>query len=292
MGHAHDVLKTAQIALVHSGNGTAHRLFVAHFGQRKQPVLVAVPEQHAHFVLRPQRIQHPDGAVARDLVAVHELHPVHDQHHRAGRQNLFAAQLHVHGQCFLQRRSPIAPRRVGLVAANANQPHAEIANGALQQFHQRVAQIARGDVAQKNAVVTLYLGESAGEFGDVGRFHLQVRRLQRGHERGVFVRFGGHEQDARVAADGREIDRPVVLRHGIARRFDLHFVIVKIRFGQRLRKREEVLSGLQLDRLFTQQMIFSEQPHRRPLRLIGLSENLHVKCLSLLDVGGQGELLH
>ena len=288
----HRSLKRGHIALVHSRDGAAHCLLVADFCQLKYPVLGAVPKQHAHLVLRAEGLQHADGAIAGGLVAVHELHAVHDEHHRAGRQDLFAAQFHVHGQRLLQRRAPITAGRICLIAANADQPEAEVAHRAFEQFHQRVAQVAGRDVAQKNAVVTLHLGERAGKFGDVGHFHLEVRRAQRGEQWRVFVRFGGDQQDARITADGGEVDGAVVLRHRIARRFDLHLVIVKTRFGQSLGKSEKVLAVFQLDWLFAQQTVVLKQPHRRALGLIGLREDFDFKRLSFLEVARQRQLLH
>ena len=225
----HRSLKRGHIALVHSRDGAAHCLLVADFCQLKYPVLGAVPKQHAHLVLRAEGLQHADGAIAGGLVAVHELHAVHDEHHRAGRQDLLAAQLHVHRQRLFERRAAVTARRVRLIATDAHEANAEVAHRALQQFHQRVAQVPRRNVAQENAVVALHLGKRAGEFGDLGDFHVQICRTQRLSQRGVFVRLGGYEQHPRVAANGCEIHGAIVLRHRIVCGLDLHFVIVKVR---------------------------------------------------------------
>src|SRR5438132_834612 len=84
----------------------------------------------------------------------------------------------------------------------------------------------------------------------------------------TFFLLGGYDQYPRIAANRREIDRAIVLRDGIARRLDLHFVAVKSFFSQRLREGEQVFAGFQLDRLFAEQLVVQKEANGCALRLV------------------------
>ncbi len=218
MGQTHHAFKARQVALVHPGNLAAQLLLVAHLGHGKQPVLVAIPQHDAHFILRPQRLQHALRAIAGNLVAVGEFHAVHHQHHCAAGQHLFAVQFHVHRQRLFQRRAAIAARRVGLVAAHADQPHAKIPHRAFQQLLQIVAQVAGGQVADENRVVALHLRQRAGKSLSRHKLRFKAGGLQRGNQRFVRLRVGRDHQHSRLALHAGERAGPIVLRHGVPRR--------------------------------------------------------------------------
>ena len=86
--------------------------------------------------------------------AVGKFHPMHHQRNRAtAGRNLFAVQLHVHGQSVFQGcAADNRPPRVGLVPAHANQPNAKIPHGALKKFLKIVADVAGSHIAKKNGV--------------------------------------------------------------------------------------------------------------------------------------------
>ena len=193
--HLQDVLEAAQVALIHAGDLLGQVFLILDLLQLKEPAfgLSSIPHYHTHFIGGAEGGQHTLGALAGHFIAIGELHAVHDQHHRAAGQHLFAVQLHAHRQGGFQRRAPIAARGIGLVSAHTNQAHAKIAHGALQQFLAVGAQVPRGDVADENGVVTLHLGEGAGEGIEADEADFQMRSLQGGRQLFVFLRLRRHD---------------------------------------------------------------------------------------------------
>ena len=126
------------------------------------------------MILRPQGVESCNGDIAGDLVAIIKLHAVHDQSQRATGQHLLTAQFHVHWQCRFQGCVPVAACGIGLIAANADQPDSEIPDCAFEQFHQVATQVPRSDVAKKDGIIALHLGECAREAVYVRDFHLHV----------------------------------------------------------------------------------------------------------------------
>ncbi len=285
-------METGQVALVHPGNFFAEGFFVAHLRQGKEPVLGAVPQHDAHFILRPERVQHAERAIAGDLISVHELHPVHHHRHGAAGQDLFAVQFHIHRQRRLQGRAPIRSGRVGLVAPDADQPHAKIPHRALHQFHRLLAQVPGRQIADEDGVVALHLGQRARDPVQPGRPGLQPRGLQRANQRFVLVRLRRHHQHARVAADIDETAGPIVLRHVVPGRFDIDGVAIEAGFGERLREGKQVFARGELHLLLAQRLFIAIEAHGRSLRPVGLDEDFGLEGLSFLDAVGQSEFLH
>ena len=206
---------------------------VADFLEREDPVLGAVPEQHAHFVGGAEGGQHALGAIAGDLVAVVELHAVHDEHDGAAGQDLLAVQFHAHRQGGFERGAAVAAGGVGLVAADADQADAEIAHGAFEQFLAVGAQVAGGDIADEDGVVALHLGERAGECLDADQIDFEARRSCSAAASGlVLLGVGRDDQDARVRRDGGEAGGALFCGIGIAGRIHLHVVAVEAGLGR------------------------------------------------------------
>ena len=155
----HDALKTAEVALVHTRNQPVQRPFVLHLLQFKNPMFSAVPENHTHFIGRPQCGKHALCAIASYLVAVGKLHAVHDEHNRAAGQDLLAVQFHADRQRGFEWRIAVTASRVGLVATDADQAYTEIAHGTFEKILPFGAKIARSYVANEDGVVTLHFGE-------------------------------------------------------------------------------------------------------------------------------------
>ena len=179
-------------------------------------------------------------AIPRYLIPIGELHAVHDEHHRPAGQDLLAVQFHIHRQSRLQRRASIAARGISLVPAHADQPHAKIAHRALEQLLTIHPQVACGEVADEDRIITLHLGQGAGKILDPHQAGFQARRLQRRSQRPVLIGLGRDHQHSRFAAHGGECGGAIVLRQRVARRIHAHVITVKAFFGQRLREGEQV----------------------------------------------------
>ena len=288
----HHALEAGQVALVHPGHGAAGRLLVADLLQFKDPTLGAVPHDHAQFILGAKRGEHALRAVPRDLIAIAELHAVHHEHDRTGRQHLLAVELHVHRERGFERRALVSPGHVGLIAAHANQTDAEVAHRAFELLHQAVAQIAGGDVAQKNGVVALQLGEGFGKLVHADDAHFEIRRAQGGGEVGVLRRIRRDEQDARITAHIHKRGGAVVLRQAVTRDLHLDRIGVELRIVERLRKGEEVLARLEFHLLLAEELFIAVKAQPALLLPVGLDEDLRLNRLPLLHPRGQAEALH
>ena len=292
MRQGHHAAEARQVALIHAGDLFAERFLVANVRHREQPALGAVPEHDAHFISWPQRIQHAEGAVARDLIAIRELHAVHDERDGALGQNLLGIQLHVHRQRGFERRAAIRPGGISLVAAHAHEADAEIAHGAFEQLHVVRADVARREIADEDGVVALHLGERRRESVEAGGLHFETRRAQSLDELRVLLRLDGDDEDARIAAHVHEAGGAIVLRHVVALRLELDGVGVEARIGERLRKRVEILARREIDGLFAKRLFVAIQPDGGALRLVGLDEDFCVEGLAFLHAAGQAQLLH
>ena len=239
VGFGHDALEAAQISLAHAGDLPAEVGFVrADLGEREQPPFGAVPKDDAQFVRRPEGVEHAQGAVAGDLVAIGKLHAVHDEHHGAAGQDLLGVQLHVDRQGGFEGRAAVAAGRVGLVAADTDEADAEIADGAFEQAHVVLANVAGGQIADEDGVVALCLGERGGEGVEAGQLHVQFGRAQGVCEVLILRRLEADNENARIAADIDEAGGFVVLRDLVADGFDGDGVCVKLGLIQLLVKGE------------------------------------------------------
>ena len=200
-------------------------------------------------------------------------------------------EFHLDREDGLEGRAAVAAGGVRLVAADADQADAEIAHGAFEEPHERVAQVARRDVAQEDGVVTLHLGEGAGEAADIGQPGVQLRGLERRHQRAVLGGIRRDHEHAGIALHAGEIAGPVVLGDLVPGNVELHVVGVEPGLVERLRKGEEVLAGGELDRLLAQEPVVLEQSQRRGPVGVRLHEDAHLEGLSLLEAGGHAELL-
>ncbi|MPN42507.1 hypothetical protein SDC9_190064 [bioreactor metagenome] len=161
MRHFKHTLKTDQVTLVHPGYLTGHLLLITHFGQREHPAFAPVPKQNPHFVSRTQSRQHTLGTISRHLVAIHELHAVHDQNDCARRKDLLAVQFHTHRQHRFQGCAAIAACGIGLRTTHTHEAHTEIADRAFKQLLPGASQVTCGEVADKDGIIVLKFGQGS-----------------------------------------------------------------------------------------------------------------------------------
>ena len=282
VGLRHDALEAAEVALVHAGDLAGEGFLVADFLQREKPMLRAVPQHDAHFIAGAQRGQHALGAVAGHLVAVGEFHAMHDQHHGAAGQDFFAVQFHADGKRGFEGRAAVAAGRIGLVAADADESHAEIAHGAFEQALAVGAEVAGRKVVDEDAVVTLHFGEIVREGVEAAQADLQRGRTAARWRGPVLFGFRGDDQDAGFAADGGEAGGAVVLRHRIIRGIHADVVAVETLFREGLREGIQVLARRELHLLLAQELLVAVEPHGRGLVALGLDEDLGFEGLVLL----------
>ena len=292
MRQAHHAAEARQIALVHPGDLFPEPLLVADGRHREEPALRAVPEHDAHLICRPERIEHAERTIARDLISIRELHAVHDERDGALGQNFLGIELHVHRQRRFERRAAIRAGGVSLVTADANEADAEIAHGAFEQLHVVRADVARREVADEDGVVALHLGKRVRESAEADGAHFQPRGAERLDELRVLLRLDGDDEDARIAAHVHKAGGAIVLRHVVALRLELDGVGVEARIGERLRKRVEILARREIDGLLAERLFVAIKAHGGALRLVGLDEDFCVEGLAFLHAAGQAQLLH
>ena len=283
MGHLQHALEGAQIPLVHARDLARQFLLRADLLQVEQPAFGAIPKHHPHLVGRSQRGEHPLRTIACHLVAVGEFHAVHDHHHRAAGQHLFAVQLHADREDRFQRRAPVTARRKSLIPTQTDQPHPEIPHRTLQKFLPFGADIPCGKVADEDGVVTLHLRESGWKLPEVRNGDLQPRSTQRPGERLILRRICRDQENPRIPGDHRERGAPVVLGDWIPGHIQLHIVAVEAALRQGLWKGVEVPALLKSDLLLSQKLLVAEQADGGLPGAVGLRENLHLKGLPALE---------